>query len=194
MAYRRSRKLTIIIFNRPISFRQSSRLPRLKKSSPFGQLCLLRHGPPTIDHPTFKGNAEGIYADYNLIGMAQALEGKDVKDLLLNVGSGGGAAPAAAPAGGAGGAAGSAPEAAKEEEKPEEKEVSYMRACMRSYVVINISYRSPTRTWASDCSTKQPKYFCTTFRFFYSTISFLYLFDIRAIKFSRAWVTLGLVT
>lgn len=51
--------------------------------------------------------------------MAQALEGKDVKDLLLNVGSGGGAAAAAAPAaGGAGGAA--APEAA--EEKKEEKE------------------------------------------------------------------------
>lgn len=53
----------------------------------------------------------------------QALEGKDVKDLLLNVGSGGGAAPAAggaAPA--AGGAA--AAEAPKEEEKEEEKEES----------------------------------------------------------------------
>lgn len=46
----------------------------------------------------------------------QALEGKDVKELLLNVGSGGGAA--AAPA--AGGAAGG--EAAAEEAKPEEKE------------------------------------------------------------------------
>ena len=46
----------------------------------------------------------------------QALEGKDVKDLLLNVGSGGGAA--AAPA--AGGAAGG--EAAAEETKEEEKE------------------------------------------------------------------------
>ena len=48
----------------------------------------------------------------------QALEGKDVKDLLLNVGSGGGAAPAAggaAPA--AGGAADAAPAA---EEKKEE--------------------------------------------------------------------------
>jgi len=56
---------------------------------------------------------------------AKALEGKDVKDLLLNVGSGGGAAAAAAPSGGAGGAAGgAAPEAAKEEEKPEEKEES----------------------------------------------------------------------
>ncbi|TVY45011.1 60S acidic ribosomal protein [Lachnellula occidentalis] len=47
---------------------------------------------------------------------AKALEGKDVKELLLNVGSGGGAA--AAPA--AGGASGG--EAAAEEAKPEEKE------------------------------------------------------------------------
>lgn len=52
------------------------------------------------------------------------MEGKDVKDLLLNVGSGGGAAPAAAAAGTAGPGA-AAPEAAKEEEKSEEKEVSY---------------------------------------------------------------------
>lgn len=55
---------------------------------------------------------------------AKALEGKDVKDLLLNVGSGGGAA-AAAPSGGA--AAGGATEAAAEEkaeEKEEEKEES----------------------------------------------------------------------
>lgn len=54
---------------------------------------------------------------------AKALEGKDVKDLLLNVGSGGGAA--AAPSGGA--AASGATEAAAEEkaeEKEEEKEES----------------------------------------------------------------------
>ncbi|KAF8474885.1 60s acidic ribosomal protein-domain-containing protein [Kalaharituber pfeilii] len=55
---------------------------------------------------------------------AKALEGKDVKDLLLNVGSGGGAAPAAAAAGGAAGGAAAAAEAPKEEEKPEEKEES----------------------------------------------------------------------
>ncbi|KAF2256644.1 ribosomal protein 60S [Trematosphaeria pertusa] len=48
---------------------------------------------------------------------AKALEGKDVKDLLLNVGSGGGAA---APAGGAAAAAGGDAPAA--EEKKEEKE------------------------------------------------------------------------
>jgi len=54
---------------------------------------------------------------------AKALEGKDVKDLLLNVGSGGGGpAPAAGGGGAAGG--GAAAEEAKEEEKEEEKEES----------------------------------------------------------------------
>ncbi|GAA6000888.1 60S acidic ribosomal protein P1 [Rhodotorula paludigena] len=53
--------------------------------------------------------------------LAKALEGKDVKDLLTNVGSGG-AAPAAAAAGGAA-AAGAAEEKA-EEKKEEEKEES----------------------------------------------------------------------
>ncbi|KAB2578983.1 60S acidic ribosomal protein P1 [Lasiodiplodia theobromae] len=53
---------------------------------------------------------------------AKALEGKDVKELLLNVGSGGPAA--AAPAGGAAAAAGGAAEEAKEEAKEEEKEES----------------------------------------------------------------------
>src|SRR5436853_7726848 len=55
----------------------------------------------------------------------QALEGKDVKDLLLNVGSGGGAA--AAPA--AGGAAAGGEAAA--EEKAEEKEEGLL--CLASY-------------------------------------------------------------
>ncbi|KAK4456951.1 ribosomal protein 60S [Cladorrhinum samala] len=53
---------------------------------------------------------------------AKALEGKDVKDLLSNVGSGGAAAGPAA--GGAAAAAGGAAEEAKEEEKVEEKEES----------------------------------------------------------------------
>ncbi|KAI4735289.1 hypothetical protein E4T45_15116 [Aureobasidium sp. EXF-8846] len=52
---------------------------------------------------------------------AKALEGKDVKELLLNVGSGSGAA--AAPAAG-GAAAGGAAEDAPAEEKAEEKEES----------------------------------------------------------------------
>jgi len=53
---------------------------------------------------------------------AKALEGKDVKDLLMNVGSGGGGAAAAPAAAGAGAAAGgAAEEAPKEEEKKEEE-------------------------------------------------------------------------
>lgn len=51
----------------------------------------------------------------------QALEGKDVKDLLLNVGSGGGAA-AAAPAAGGAAAGGAAAEEAPAEEKAEGKD------------------------------------------------------------------------
>ncbi|TDL27683.1 hypothetical protein BD410DRAFT_893892 [Rickenella mellea] len=57
--------------------------------------------------------------------LAKALEGKNVKELLSNVGAGGGApAPSSgvAAAGGGGGAA--AAEAPKEEEKVEEKEES----------------------------------------------------------------------
>jgi len=56
--------------------------------------------------------------------LAKALEGKNVKDLLSNVGSGGGA-PATGAAAPAAAAAGGAPaEAPKEEAKPEEKEES----------------------------------------------------------------------
>ncbi|KAI5984548.1 60S acidic ribosomal protein P1 [Pisolithus marmoratus] len=56
--------------------------------------------------------------------LAKALEGKDVKDLLLNVGAGGGA-PAVGAAAAVGGApAAAAEEAPKEEEKKEEKEES----------------------------------------------------------------------
>ncbi|KIJ67379.1 hypothetical protein HYDPIDRAFT_108116 [Hydnomerulius pinastri MD-312] len=57
--------------------------------------------------------------------LAKALEGKDVKDLLSNVGAGGGA-PAvgaiAAPAGGGAAPAAAAAEAPKEEEKKEESD------------------------------------------------------------------------
>ena len=55
--------------------------------------------------------------------LAKALEGKNVKDLLLNVGSGGGApASGAAPAAAGGAAAAEAPK--EEEKKEEEKEES----------------------------------------------------------------------
>ncbi|KAM0261835.1 hypothetical protein ACHAQJ_002038 [Trichoderma viride] len=53
---------------------------------------------------------------------AKALEGKDIKDLLVNVGSGGGAA--AATGGAAAGGAAAAADAPAEEEKEEEKEES----------------------------------------------------------------------
>ncbi|KAK4688594.1 large subunit ribosomal protein LP1, partial [Tremellales sp. Uapishka_1] len=56
--------------------------------------------------------------------LAKALDGKDVKDLLTNVGGGGAPAAGAAPAAAGGAAAEAAPEAAKEEEKKEEKEES----------------------------------------------------------------------
>ncbi|PHH72144.1 hypothetical protein CDD80_4742 [Ophiocordyceps camponoti-rufipedis] len=52
---------------------------------------------------------------------AKALSGKDVKELLVNVGSGGGAAPAA---GGAAPAGGDAAAPAAEEKKEEEKDES----------------------------------------------------------------------
>ncbi|KAL9126288.1 MAG: hypothetical protein Q9217_004637 [Psora testacea] len=55
---------------------------------------------------------------------AKALDGKNVKDMLLNVGSGGGAAAAPAATGGATGAATDAPTEEKKQEKEEEKEES----------------------------------------------------------------------
>jgi len=55
--------------------------------------------------------------------LTKALEGKDIKELLTNIGSGSGPAVAAAPAAG-GGAAAPAEEEKKEEKKEEEKEES----------------------------------------------------------------------
>ena len=55
--------------------------------------------------------------------LAKALEGKNVKELLSNVGSGGGAPAVGAPVA-AGGAAAAAAEAPAEEKKEEEKEES----------------------------------------------------------------------
>ncbi|SCZ97370.1 BZ3500_MvSof-1268-A1-R1_Chr4-2g07169 [Microbotryum saponariae] len=63
-----------------------------------------------------KVEVEPIWANL----LAKALEGKDVKDLLSNVGGGGAAAPAAAAGGAAPAAAAAAePEKPKEEEKEE---------------------------------------------------------------------------
>jgi large subunit ribosomal protein LP1 len=56
--------------------------------------------------------------------LAKALEGKNVKELLSNVGSGGGAPAVGAPAAAAGGAAPAADAPAEEKKKEEEKEES----------------------------------------------------------------------
>jgi hypothetical protein len=64
-----------------------------------------------------------IEREIRFLIVGQALEGKDVKDLLLNVGSGGGAAAAPA-AGGAGGAA-AADDAPAAEEKEEGTSAPY---------------------------------------------------------------------
>ena len=92
-----------------------------------------------------------------VLRLGQALEGKNVKDMLLNVGSGGGAA-AAAPTGGAagGGAAAEAP-AEKEEEKKEEGTSSSLVSlsrCGNSADTLVQRRRSRTRIWALVCSTE----------------------------------------
>ncbi|CAE6512228.1 unnamed protein product [Rhizoctonia solani] len=56
--------------------------------------------------------------------LAKALEGKNMKDLLSNVGGGGAPAAGAAPAGAAAGGAAAPAEEKKEEKKEEEKEES----------------------------------------------------------------------
>jgi hypothetical protein len=75
------------------------------------------------------------------------LEGKDVKDLLLNVGSGGGAAAAGPSTGGAPAAGG-----AVAEEKVEEKVEGKLNPVPLEYCANHISLqirKSRTRTWVS---------------------------------------------
>ena len=86
----------------------------------YGRRCLQRH---VLAIPVKCGRNIG---EVQLTNIGQALDGKNVKDMLLNVGSGGGAAAAPAAGGAAGGAAGSdePADAAKEEKKEEEKEES----------------------------------------------------------------------
>jgi len=70
-------------------------------------------------------NAAGVEVEpiwANLL--AKALEGKNVKELLSNVGSGGGAPAVGAPAAAAGGAAPAADAPAEDKKKEEEKEES----------------------------------------------------------------------
>ena len=109
-------------------------------SSPYGQRC-----SPRCAHNL--GADDGANAD-----AVQALEGKDVKDLLLNVGSGGGAAPAA---GGAGGAAASGEAAADEKVEEKEEGTSHRIALSEDILTCAQRRRSPTTTWALVCSTKR---------------------------------------
>jgi 60s Acidic ribosomal protein len=100
----------LLIVRRPTNYKRSSRLPRLKMLNPSGA-----HFSPRYEGHCNGDNKPHYSADtWNL----QALEGKDIKDLLLNVGSGGGAA-AAPTAGGAASGGAAAAEETKEEEKEE---------------------------------------------------------------------------
>ena len=91
--------------------------------------------------------------------MWQALAGKNVKDMLLNVGSGGGAAAAAPTGGASGGAAAADAPVEKEEEKKEEGRTILILAAivLGREILTNLPQRrkSPTRTWASVFSTKR---------------------------------------
>jgi hypothetical protein len=88
----------------------------------------------------------------------QALEGKDVKDLLLNVGSGGGGAAVASGAAPAAGGA-DAPEEAKEEEKEEGIFSTLMCVLLVTQADAILQRRkSQTRIWVSDFSTKGFRY------------------------------------
>jgi hypothetical protein len=83
-----------------------------------------------------------------------------VKDLLTNVGSGGGAAAPAA-AGGAPGAAGGDAAPAEEEKKEEGLSIPSLinvscTSCFADTILLQ-RRRSPTRTWVSVSSTKQPR-------------------------------------
>ena len=70
-----------------------------------------------------KVDVEPIWANL----LAKALDGKNVKDMLSNVGAGGGAPAAGAAAPAAGGADAPAAAEEKKEEKAEEKEESCVR-------------------------------------------------------------------
>lgn len=79
----------------------------------------------------------------------QALEGKNVKDMLLNVGSGGGAA--AAPTGGAGGAgAADAPAEEAKEEKKEEGKSYRINYPSNAFILLYTDKSAPTEKEESD--------------------------------------------
>jgi large subunit ribosomal protein LP1 len=109
---------------------------------------------------------------------AKALDGKDVKDMLLNVGSGGGAAaPAAGGASGGGAAAGGAPaEETKEEEKEEGQCINNNTRRLRRGILTNNDYREggvrrghglrSLRLSAQSCNSHRP---CITHKYRYAS-------------------------
>ena len=74
--------------------------------------------------PRFVSQRLYISSEADKTSVEQALEGKNVKDMLSSVGSGGGATAAVAPTATEGGAGGGEAAADKKEEKEEEKEES----------------------------------------------------------------------
>ena len=108
---------------RPTSLLPLSRLLVCKMSNPSGPLSSLRsvnnRNPmnTSASCDPHLGWGHGGYKMKRVVDnyLLQALEGKDVKDMLLNVGSGGGAAPAAGAAAGGAAADGEAPAEAAEE-------------------------------------------------------------------------------
>jgi large subunit ribosomal protein LP1 len=84
--------------------------------------------------------------------LAKALEGKNVKDLLANVGSGGGGAPVAA--GGVPAASGGAPAAEAEAEKPKEEEKEESDDDMVRSFVVAAAEHELTISRGSVCSTE----------------------------------------
>jgi large subunit ribosomal protein LP1 len=84
--------------------------------------------------------------------LAKALEGKNVKDLLLNVGAGGAVAPAV-PAAIAGGAAKEAPEEKAKEEEKEESGDNMVSPSTNFFLVLLLTHVPACVCRASGCST-----------------------------------------
>lgn len=105
---------------------QTSKMATVELATTYAALILADDGIEiTSDKITTLTNAAGVDVEsiWAML-LAKALEGKDIKELLLNVGAGGGTPVGAvsAPVGGSG--ATEPAEAPKEEEKKEEKEES----------------------------------------------------------------------
>lgn len=121
--------------HRPTSLTPSSRPLRSRTSSPSGLPSSPRYDPiDTSNSHTTTRHGTFLTGDF----CEQALEGKDVKDLLVNVGSGGGAAAAGGPA-----AAASGETAAEAEEEAKEEGTSHQKPLIAgSLVCADNRYRT----------------------------------------------------